>query len=135
MKRIAFLFVFFMAAVGMSAQEKYSEIKFDTTEYDFGTFYRDVNKLSHTFTFKNVGNHPAVINQVITTCGCTVATYTTKPVLPGKTGTVNIVYNAIGRFPGNSANNAMIERLKNHNPKNKFEKAYNKAAYKRQHDR
>ena len=101
MKRIAFLFVFFMAAVGMSAQEKYSEIKFDTTEYDFGTFYRDVNKLSHTFTFKNVGNHPAVINQVITTCGCTVATYTTKPVLPGKTGTVNIVYNAIGRFPGN----------------------------------
>ena len=101
MKRIAFLFVFFMAAVGMSAQEKYFEIKFDTTEYDFGTFYRDVNKLSHTFTFKNVGNHPAVINQVITTCGCTVATYTTKPVLPGKTGTVNIVYNAIGRFPGN----------------------------------
>lgn len=101
MKRIAFLFVFFMAAVGMSAQEKYSEIKFDTTEYDFGTFYRDVNKLSHTFTFKNVGNHPAVINQVITTCGCTVATYTTKPVLPGKMGTVNIVYNAIGRFPGN----------------------------------
>ena len=101
MKRIAFLFVFFMATVGMSAQEKYSEIKFDTTEYDFGTFYRDVNKLSHTFTFKNVGNHPAVINQVITTCGCTVATYTTKPVLPGKTGTVNIVYNAIGRFPGN----------------------------------
>lgn len=101
MKRIAFLFVFFMAAVGMSAQEKHSEIKFDTTEYDFGTFYRDVNKLSHTFTFKNVGNHPAVINQVITTCGCTVATYTTKPVLPGKTGTVNIVYNAIGRFPGN----------------------------------
>ena len=101
MKRIAFLFVFFMAAVGMSAQEKDSEIKFDTTEYDFGTFYRDVNKLSHTFTFKNVGNHPAVINQVITTCGCTVATYTTKPVLPGKTGTVNIVYNAIGRFPGN----------------------------------
>lgn len=101
MKRIAFLFVFFMAAVGMSAQEKYSGIKFDTTEYDFGTFYRDVNKLSHTFTFKNVGNHPAVINQVITTCGCTVATYTTKPVLPGKTGTVNIVYNAIGRFPGN----------------------------------
>ena len=99
MKRIAFLFVFFMAAVGMSAQEKYSEIKFDTTEYDFGTFYRDVNKLSHTFTFKNVGNHPAVINQVITTCGCTVATYTTKPVLPGKTGTINIVYNAIGRFP------------------------------------
>lgn len=101
MKRIAFLFVFFMSAVGISAQEKYSEIKFDTTEYDFGTFYRDVNKLSHTFTFKNVGNHPAVINQVITTCGCTVATYTTKPVLPGKTGTVNIVYNAIGRFPGN----------------------------------
>ena len=101
MKRIAFFFFFFMAAVGMSAQEKYSEIKFDTTEYDFGTFYRDVNKLSHTFTFKNVGNHPAVINQVITTCGCTVATYTTKPVLPGKTGTVNIVYNAIGRFPGN----------------------------------
>ena len=117
MKRIAFLFVFFMAAVGMSAQEKYSEIKFDTTEYDFGTFYRDVNKLSHTFTFKNVGNHPAVINQVITTCGCTVATYTTKPVLPGKTGTVNIVYNAIGRFPGN------------------FKKTITLKTNKRQHDR
>ena len=52
MKRIAFLFVFFMAAVGMSAQEKYSEIKFDTTEYDFGTFYRDVNKLATPLLLK-----------------------------------------------------------------------------------
>lgn len=101
MKKIAFLLFALCTAMSLPAQEKFAEIKFDSTEYDFGTFYRDVNKLSHTFTFKNTGNIPAVINQVVTTCGCTVATYTTQPVLPGKMGTVSIVYNAIGRYPGN----------------------------------
>lgn len=101
MKRTVFLLAFLTAAVYASAQESYSEMKFDTTEYDFGTFYRgDAERMTHTFTFTNVGNQPAVINQVSTSCGCTVATYTTQPVPPGKTGTVSIVYNAAGRYPG-----------------------------------
>lgn len=101
MKRILFLFVAIMVStVSVSAQKQYAEMKFDSTEYDFGTFYKDVNKLSHTFTFTNTGTMPAIINKAVTTCGCTVATYTKEPVAPGKKGTVVVEYNPIGRFPG-----------------------------------
>ena len=36
----------------------------------------------------------------MTSCGCTVSTYTKEPVAPGKTGTVNVTYNGLGKFPG-----------------------------------
>ena len=43
---------------------------------------------------------PLIINQAVTSCGCTVSTYTKEPVAPGKTGEVKVVYNGLGKFPG-----------------------------------
>ena len=40
-----------------------------------------------------------VINQVVTSCGCTVATYTKKPIAPGASGTIKVKYDGKGRFP------------------------------------
>ena len=33
-------------------------------------------------------------------CGCTVATYTKKPVAPGEKGEVKVTYNGKGKFEG-----------------------------------
>lgn len=102
MKRIIFcLIACVVAGFTANAQvKKYADIQFDSTTFDFGTFYSDQGKQSHTFTFKNTGNMPLIINQAVTSCGCTVSTYTKEPVAPGKTGKVDVTYNGLGKFPG-----------------------------------
>lgn len=47
-----------------------------------------------TFTFKNVGKEPITVTRVKSSCGCTVASYSKEPVLPGKEGEVSATYNA-----------------------------------------
>ncbi|HEY8388986.1 MAG TPA: DUF1573 domain-containing protein, partial [Parasegetibacter sp.] len=54
---------------------------------------------SHTFTFKNVGQSPVVISEIISGCGCIGKAASQKPVLPGKTGQVTISYDPAYR-PG-----------------------------------
>lgn len=100
MKKIVLCMIAGLLSFGVQAQDKYAEIKFDATSFDFGKFYSDAGKQSHTFTFTNTGNMPLIINQAMTSCGCTVSTYTKEPVVPGKTGTVNVTYNGLGKFPG-----------------------------------
>ena len=100
MKKIVLCMIAGLLSFAAQAQEKYAEIKFDSTTFDFGKFYSDAGKQSHTFTFTNTGNMPLIINQAMTSCGCTVSTYTKEPVAPGKTGKVNVTYNGLGKFPG-----------------------------------
>lgn len=84
-----------------SAQNAPSEIKFNETTHDFGTFSENKPVVSYTFTFTNVSEKvPLVLNQVMASCGCTVAEYTIEPVLPGKTGTVKVTYDGTGKYPG-----------------------------------
>jgi hypothetical protein len=41
-----------------------------------------------------VFNEPIVISNVRTSCGCTVAEYSKKPILPGESSTISVTYNA-----------------------------------------
>lgn len=76
-----------------------AQIKFDKTTWNFGTFSESQIQTC-TFTFKNVGSAPLIINQAVASCGCTVPTYTKKPVAPGATGTLKVTYNGKGKFEG-----------------------------------
>ncbi len=100
MKKIVLCVIACLLSFSVQGQKKYAEIKFDATTFDFGKFYSDAGKQSHTFTFTNTGNMPLIINQAMSSCGCTVSTYTKEPVAPGKTGKVNVIYNGLGKFPG-----------------------------------
>lgn len=97
MKRIFSLLTMLVFAIAMMAQ---ADIKFDKTVHDFGKFSENDPIVKCTFTFTNTGDKPLVVNQAVASCGCTVPTYTKKPVLPGETGTVNVTYNGKGKFPG-----------------------------------
>ena len=79
----------------IAAQAK-ADIKFDKTTHDFGTMPVDTGAVACTFTFTNVGDAPLVIHQAWASCGCTVPEYTQEPVLPGKTGTINVTYKGNG---------------------------------------
>lgn len=75
------------------------DVKWLSTDYDFGTFREADGKRTGKVQFVNTGSEPTVINRVKPTCGCTVAEYTDGEIAPGDTATVSFTYNPAGR-PG-----------------------------------
>ena len=108
MKKSLILSLLFMLSVGYAFAQ--AEIKFDKTTHDFGKFSETSPVQKCTFTFTNVGDKPLVINQAVATCGCTVPTYTKKPIAPGEKGTLNVTYNGKGKFPGHFKKTITVEQ-------------------------
>ena len=67
-------------------------VEFDKTVHDFGDVSISDGPLSCTFTVKNIGKEPIAIYEVVTSCGCTDASWTREPLQPGKTGTISATY-------------------------------------------
>jgi uncharacterized protein (DUF58 family) len=84
------------AALTSDAAPKFT---LEKTSHDFGNIEEGV-QATVTFTFKNTGNAPLVLNNVVASCGCTTPKWTNEPIAPGKEGTVTAIYNSKGR-PGN----------------------------------
>ena len=74
------------------ARESGKEIWFEETVHDYGEIPRDGDGTC-TFTFKNLGDEPIVINRVRSSCGCTVPSWPREPVEPGETGKISVRYN------------------------------------------
>lgn len=88
---------------------------FTEQSYDFGKV-KVGGKITHAFKFKNTGDHPLMISDVITPCGCTVPTFSKEPVLPGKEGEIMVEFNTQGRVGKNHkalivVSNAMQDRI------------------------
>jgi hypothetical protein len=84
--------------------------------YDFGVIIQG-EKVSHTFVFKNVGKSNLIISSVYASCGCTVAKYDKKPIAPGEEGSIEVVFDSVGR---NGIQNKTITVVANTQP-NKVE--------------
>ncbi|MCR4834891.1 MAG: DUF1573 domain-containing protein [Bacteroidaceae bacterium] len=102
MKKLLITAVLALFAMTQTFAQKEASIEFEKTTLDFGDVKPDQDILKGTFVFKNVGKSPLVVLQVLTSCGCTVATYTKEPVAPGKTGKVEVTYDTRrgGKSPG-----------------------------------
>ncbi len=100
MKNLVLCLLLLVAGAGSVCGKGKADIKFDKLTHDFGTFPESEGVVSCVFTFTNTGDGPLVIHQAMATCGCTVPEYTEEPVLPGKTGTLKVTYNGVGRYPG-----------------------------------
>lgn len=72
---------------------------FEPAEHDFGAIAESDGRVSHVFTGVNRGEHPAVILDVVTSCGCTVPEFSRKPVLPGDTTRIAVTFDPMNR-PG-----------------------------------
>ena len=68
-------------------------IKFDNMFLDLGTLKEDA-VLEKSFEFTNVGEKPLVIIDAKGSCGCTIPTAPTEPILPGGKGKILIKYTA-----------------------------------------
>ena len=74
--------------------------RFDRIIYDFGDVTLGQGALTCTFSVTNISQKPAVIYNVVSSCGCTGVKWTREPVLPGKTGKITATYsNDEGPYP------------------------------------
>jgi hypothetical protein len=73
-----------------------AKISFKEYEHSFGRVTAG-EKVACIFTFENSGTAPLVISSATTSCGCTVSKYDKKPVLPGKSSTIEVVFDTSGR--------------------------------------
>ena len=75
-------------------------VEFDKVVHDFGDIAEKDGPQTCTFKVKNIGKDPLAIYEVVTSCGCTDATWTKEPLLPGKSGKITVTYkNEDGPYP------------------------------------
>jgi len=65
--------------------------EFETDVIDYGKIALNADGI-RVFKFKNVGNSPLIIENVKSSCGCTVPKKPTEPILPGKSGEIQVKY-------------------------------------------
>ncbi|MFV8375356.1 DUF1573 domain-containing protein [Flavobacterium sp. LB1P62] len=92
-KIITLIAILFVSIVGFAQ----SGAKIDFAAKDNTIDYGKVSKGSDTgiriFEFTNTGDAPLIITNVLSTCGCTVPTKPAGPIMPGKTGKIEVKYN------------------------------------------
>lgn len=66
-------------------------MSFDKLLHDFGTIKVDTENKA-TFTVTNTGKNPLIIEDVSVSCGCTTAEKPEKPILPGKSDRISVVF-------------------------------------------
>lgn len=67
-------------------------IVFEKTSHDYGVIFAGDNG-EVVFNFKNEGNTPLVINNVVASCGCTVPKWSKNPIMPKQSGDIKVEYN------------------------------------------
>ena len=85
------------AAVRDAVSSNFPVITFNETTHDFGEI--EANKSVETvFSYTNTGDAPLVINNIATTCGCTVPQdWSREPLAVGETGKFTVKYNGSGK--------------------------------------
>jgi len=89
-KLVTILFIGLISFV-LNAQEKIAKIDFKTDVIDYGTIEKGSNGI-RTFEFTNTGDAPLIITKVSSSCGCTVPKKPDAPIMPGKTGEIQVKY-------------------------------------------
>lgn len=71
-------------------------VKFETETYDMGTVMQ-IDRPEFVFKFKNAGNGQLAIENVQSSCGCTVPELTKKIYEPGESGEIHVKYDPTGK--------------------------------------
>lgn len=72
------------------------EMSFPEVEYDFGTI-TEGDEVMHVFTIMNTGNRDLLISDVRASCGCTIPTYSKRPISPGEEGYIQVKFRSKGK--------------------------------------
>jgi len=96
MKKIILVAVIALISFATHAQAK---IKFDTETINYGKIEKGSDGV-RIFEFTNVGDAPLLINDVKSSCGCTVPEKPKGPIAPGARSAIKVKYdtNRVGKI-------------------------------------
>lgn len=93
MKKNIFLGVFLMIfTVGFSQSGAKIEFFNKDNTIDYGKISKETDNGIRIFEFKNTGDIPLLITNVQSTCSCMTFAKPNEPILPGKSGKIEIKY-------------------------------------------
>ncbi|TRX23305.1 DUF1573 domain-containing protein [Flavobacterium franklandianum] len=96
MKKITTLIaIVLMCSFGFAQNGPKIEFKAEDNTIDYGTTTKKKDNGVRSFEFTNTGDAPLIITNVLSTCGCTVPTKPNAPIMPGKTGKIEVKYSMI----------------------------------------
>lgn len=88
-------------------------VEFDRTVYDFGDIQISQGAVSCSYHVRNISAKDVTIFNVISSCGCTEASWTKETLKPGGTGTITATYkNEDGPYPFDKTLTVYISDLK-----------------------
>jgi hypothetical protein len=95
MKTLATLFLVFFISFTIHSQE----FKFEKETINYGKIMKGSDG-ERIFIFTNVGDAPIIIQNVQSSCGCTIPKKPEKPIMPGEKGEIKVSYDTkrVGGF-------------------------------------
>jgi hypothetical protein len=90
MKKTVLMLFVGLLSLGVYAQET-AKIEFKSETIDYGEIERGSDGV-RVFEFTNTGDAPLVISNVRSSCGCTIPKKPEEPIMPGKTGQIEVKY-------------------------------------------
>ncbi len=91
MKQLITILFIGLISFSVNAQDKVAKIEFKSDTIDYGTIEKGADGV-RVFEFTNTGDAPLIISKVSSTCGCTIPKKPEEPILPGKTGKIEVKY-------------------------------------------
>lgn len=91
-KTIILIAILLVSSIGFAQNGPKIVFSAKDNTIDYGKVTKSENG-ERDFIFTNTGNAPLIITNVLSTCGCTVPTKPTEPIMPGKTGKITVKYN------------------------------------------
>ena len=76
-----------------TSKERLTTVSINSTVIDFGSFPKE-EKQERSFILTNTGKGLLVIQDIVTSCGCTKVEYSKEPVRPGERLEVKVIYEA-----------------------------------------
>ena len=97
MKKVVFLIMVLATSLSLTSMRPAASegtkphIQFENTKHNFGTILQNGDG-NWEFKFKNTGKEPLIIQNVRSSCGCTIAQRPSKPILPGESASIKVRY-------------------------------------------
>jgi hypothetical protein len=83
-----------------------TSIEFLEKRHNFGTI-KEGEIAKHAFHFKNTGNNPLLVYNVVASCGCTTPSWSKEVILPGGEGYIHVEFNSNNRV-GHQSKNVLV---------------------------
>ena len=93
MKKLIVLLLIVAFNHSVFAQGSKIEFKAEDNTIDYGRVEKNSDDGVRAFEFTNTGDEPLIIINAESSCGCTVPSFPKEPIMPGKTGKIEVKYN------------------------------------------